>query len=67
VGWYTSPYLIRFNERIRVLDGPADLARYDVDLTTGEIPDTDVVRLMGVVGKNRRKSSRRDRAACDAV
>ncbi len=51
VGWYTSPYLIRFNERIRVLDGPADLARYDVDLTTGEIPDADVVRLMGVVGK----------------
>jgi dihydrofolate synthase/folylpolyglutamate synthase len=55
VGWYTSPYLIRFNERIRVLDGPADLARYDVDLTTGEIPDTDVVRLMGVVGKTAEK------------
>lgn len=45
-GWYTSPYLERFNERIRVLDGAADLARYDVDQATGEIPDDDVVRLM---------------------
>lgn len=51
VGWYTSPYLVRFNERIRVLDGSSDLERYDADLTTGEIPDADVVRLMGTVGK----------------
>lgn len=34
-----------------MLDGPTDLERYDADLTTGEIPDVDVVRLMGVVGK----------------
>lgn len=56
VGWYTSPYLIRFNERIRVLNGPEDLERFDADLTTGEIPDADVVRLMGIVGKAAEKS-----------
>ncbi len=56
VGWYTSPYLIHFNERIRVLDGPDDLARFDADLTTGEIPDEDVVRLMGMVGREAEKA-----------
>lgn len=48
-GWYTSPYLERFNERIRVLDGAFDLARYDADQRTGEIPDEDIVRLMARV------------------
>lgn len=49
VGWYTSPYLERFNERIRVLDGPDDLARYDDDQTYGEIPDEAIARLMETI------------------
>lgn len=49
VGWYTSPYLERFSERIRVLDGAADLAAYDDDLTTGEIDEADIDRIMAHV------------------
>lgn len=60
VGWYTSPFLERFNERVRVLDGPDDLARYDVDQTTGEIPDRDIVRLMGKIEKAARTIAGRD-------
>ncbi len=51
VGWYTSPYLERFNERVRVLDGPEGLARYDRDQTEGQIPDQDLVRLLDRIGK----------------
>lgn len=60
VGWYTSPYLERFNERVRVLDGPGDLARYDRDQTFGEIPDDDMVRLMGKIGEAARLIAARD-------
>lgn len=51
VGWYTSPYLERFNERIRVLDGPEGLAAFDADFTAGAIPDEAIARLMGQIEK----------------
>jgi dihydrofolate synthase/folylpolyglutamate synthase len=37
VGLYTSPYLERFSERIRIIDGPAGLNRLTKDETSGEI------------------------------
>ena len=49
VGWYTSPYLVRLMSAYAC--STSDLERYDAELTTGEIPDADVVRLMGTVGK----------------
>lgn len=60
VGWYTSPYLERFNERIRVLDGAQDLARYDRDQTFGEIPDQDIARLMEKIGEAAQVIAARD-------
>ncbi len=51
VGWYTSPYLERFNERIRVLDGTAGLAEFDRDFTAGQIPDQAIARLMPRIEK----------------
>lgn len=51
VGWYTSPYLERFNERIRVLDGVAGLAEFDRDFTAGQIPDKAIARLMARIEK----------------
>lgn len=51
VGWYTSPYLERFNERIRILEGPQDLAAFDRDFTTGSIPDEAIARLMDKIAK----------------
>jgi len=46
VGWYTSPFLERFNERIRVLDGQEGLLAFDRDFMAGQIPDADIARLM---------------------
>lgn len=46
VGWYTSPYLERFNERIRIFDDPCDLLLYGRDVPVGEIPDETIERLM---------------------
>ncbi len=46
VGWYTSPYLERFNERIRIFDDPSDLLLYGQDMPVGEIPDETIERLM---------------------
>ena len=51
VGWYTSPYLEQFNERIRVLDGPEGLAAFDHDFTAGAIPDEAIARLMARIEK----------------
>jgi len=42
VGIYTSPFLERFSERIRVLDGQASLARFISDDAEGEIPVNDL-------------------------
>ncbi len=39
VGVYTSPFIERFSERIRVIDGPEGLARLSKDETYGEIGD----------------------------
>ena len=63
VGWYTSPYLERFNERVRVLDGAKDLARYDGDQSYGEIPDADIARLMEKIGEAARTIAARDGVA----
>ena len=41
VGIYTSPYIERFAERIRVLDGREGLLRFSENEAYGEIPDTD--------------------------
>lgn len=44
VGLFISPYLERFGERIRILDGRADLDRLQVDPTTGEFREEDLIR-----------------------
>lgn len=60
VGWYTSPFLERFNERIRVLEGPEGLACYDRDQRHGEIPNEDLVRLMRKIEQAAEKIAARD-------
>jgi dihydrofolate synthase/folylpolyglutamate synthase len=47
VGWFTSPYLERFTERIRILDGAAGVDAYDRDERHGEVSSGDVARLIG--------------------
>lgn len=49
VGVYTSPYLERFSERIRILEGLSDLVALKTNETTGEISMTDFVHLMSNV------------------
>lgn len=51
VGWYTSPYLERFNERIRIFNGLNDLLLFDRDKPIGEIPDETIERLMDPIRK----------------
>lgn len=46
VGVFTSPYLVRFHERIRILDGLDDLKALQQDETKGEIPSQDFARLL---------------------
>ena len=46
VGVFTSPYLVRLTERIRIIDGPDELSRLIGDETTGEISPDDFARLM---------------------
>ena len=46
VGIFTSPFLVRFHERIRILNGLADLKTLQSDETTGEIPSQDFTRLL---------------------
>ena len=45
VGVYTSPYLERFSERIRILDGQDALERMLADDSEGEIPRKDLFAL----------------------
>lgn len=45
VGVYTSPYLERFSERIRVLDGEKTLIKMKEDESCGEIGQEDLYRL----------------------
>ncbi|HZW98355.1 MAG TPA: folylpolyglutamate synthase/dihydrofolate synthase family protein [Bacillota bacterium] len=45
-GWFTSPYLEHFSERIRVFSGPKDLSAYDDANRAGEIGEEDFARIM---------------------
>jgi dihydrofolate synthase/folylpolyglutamate synthase len=45
VGIYTSPFLERFSERLRIIDGKEGLNRLLKDETEGEISDEDLNRL----------------------
>lgn len=49
VGIYTSPYINRFGERIRVLDGPAAVSARVEDESAGEITETEVGRYFSEV------------------
>ncbi|MHB1452905.1 MAG: bifunctional folylpolyglutamate synthase/dihydrofolate synthase [Saccharofermentanales bacterium] len=51
VGVYTSPYLHRFTERIRVIDGPSGLERLYGDETEGEISKEDTAECITEVKK----------------
>jgi dihydrofolate synthase / folylpolyglutamate synthase len=46
VGVYTSPFLVRLTDRIRVIDGRAGLERLLADETAGEISKDDFVALL---------------------
>lgn len=49
VGWFTSPFLVRFTERIRILDGVAGVAAYHADDAAGEISEADFARHMTTI------------------
>ena len=49
VGLYTSPFLERFSERIRILDGREGLLSWEKDDTYGEIGSADLQRLSDLV------------------
>ena len=49
VGIYTSPFLERFSERLRVIDGKEGLDRLIEDETEGEINEADLARLSAMV------------------
>ncbi len=49
VGLYTSPFLERFSERIRILDGREGLLSWEKDDTYGEIDSESLNRLSGLV------------------
>ncbi|MDD2426974.1 MAG: bifunctional folylpolyglutamate synthase/dihydrofolate synthase [Eubacteriales bacterium] len=51
VGWYTSPYLERFNERIRVLRGREEMEQYDRDNSAGEIDNETIDRIMARISR----------------
>lgn len=49
VGVYTSPFLERFSERMRVIDGRKGILELDKDETFGEIKEEDLLRLSRLV------------------
>ena len=55
VGVFTSPYLERFTERIRILDGKKGLMDFIADDSTGEISQADLDKYSGMVKKAREK------------
>ena len=55
VGVFTSPYLERFTERIRILDGKKGLMDFIDDDSTGEISQADLDKYSGMVKKAREK------------
>lgn len=46
VGIFTSPYLVRLTERVRVITGPAGQEALDRDESAGEISQADFARLL---------------------
>ena len=61
VGIFTSPYLERFSERMRVIDGRSSYERYLEDETEGEISAEDLERLSAVVEKAAEQMTSEDR------
>ncbi len=55
VGVFTSPYLERFSERIRIIDGKAGLERYALDDSYGEIDGESLDRYSDMVKKAKDK------------
>ena len=55
VGVYTSPFLERFSERIRIIDGKDGLLQLEKDETVGEIPLEDLDRLSSIVEEASKK------------
>ena len=55
VGVFTSPYLERFSERIRIIDGRAGLDKYVAEDSYGEIASGDLERYSAQVKKAREK------------
>ena len=55
VGVFTSPYLERFSERIRIIDGKAGLDKYTQDDSYGEISSEDLEKYSEQVKKAREK------------
>jgi dihydrofolate synthase/folylpolyglutamate synthase len=51
VGVYTSPYLERFSERIRILDGKEGLLKYHSNDAYGEIPEEALERIGGRIAE----------------
>lgn len=51
VGIFTSPFLERFTERIRILNGREDLLRYVEDDSVGEIDQKSLDRYLKIVKK----------------
>ena len=49
VGVYTSPFLERFSERMRIIDGPEGLAELEKNEAHGEITDSDLLRISNEV------------------
>lgn len=49
VGIFTSPFLERFSERMRILDGEKGLAKYEADDSYGEISNDDLDRISALV------------------
>lgn len=49
VGWFTSPYLVRFTERMRILDGVKGVKAFAQDDSAGEISEDDFARHMTTV------------------
>lgn len=45
-GWFTSPFLERFNERIRIIDGREGLKRFIADPRSAEIEDAAFAEVM---------------------
>lgn len=49
VGLYTSPYLVRFTERIRILEGVSGLAGLERDEASGEIEPAEFAAIMTTI------------------